>query len=51
MKSVEIKEDSVYDPISDYSYFIEPTKGIENVPCGKKKIVVCDGINESFTSN
>ena len=38
MKSIEIKEDSVYDPISDYSYFIEPTKGIENVPCGKKKL-------------
>ena len=38
MNSIKSKESSVFDPLSDYDYFIEPIKGIDNVPCGKKKL-------------
>tara|TARA_A100001037_G_scaffold244817_1_gene225811 strand:+ start:3792 stop:5453 length:1662 start_codon:yes stop_codon:yes gene_type:complete len=38
MQTIELNGDAVYDPISDYDYFIEPTKDIENVSCGDKKL-------------
>ena len=38
MKQIQNKENEVFDPLSDYDYFVEPIKGIDNVPCGKKKL-------------
>jgi hypothetical protein len=38
MQTVDSKEGAVFDPISDYEYFVEPEKGIANVPVGDKKL-------------
>ena len=44
MKKIEETDGLVYDPVSDYDYFIEPTKGIENVCVGKKKLTFVMGL-------
>jgi hypothetical protein len=38
MKNISDNENSVYDPLADYDYFVESVTGIENVSCGKKKL-------------
>jgi hypothetical protein len=38
MQTIEDKEGVVFDPLSDYDYFVEPTKGIQNIPTPTKKL-------------
>jgi len=38
MENVSSAENTIYDPLADYDYFIESTKGIENIPVGTKKL-------------
>lgn len=38
MEKIQNTDGLVYDPVSDYEYFVEPTKGIENVLVGDKKL-------------
>ena len=38
MKKIDTDGNGVYDPVENYDYFVEPTKGIENIEVGKKKL-------------
>ena len=48
LDNIKSKENTVFDPLEDYDYFLEPTKGIENVSCGKKKLTFVMALMNRF---
>lgn len=44
VKEVEAKSGIVFDPLSDYEYFREPTRGIANVETSAKKLTFVMGL-------